>query len=214
MTDRFTPGTMTDRSQRSAICWLRILIPIALLALQGCSGLTTRPATSGQAFAHNRELSHWQLSGKIGIRSPRGADSAYLNWLQCGERYQIRINGPLGSGAVKLLGEPGLVTLLNGGEPTIVAASPEQLLMEQFGWQLPLSQLVYWVRGIPAPQQPWGPEPLGFEQDGWQLSFPSQTEQQHYQLPAKAVAQQQQQELKVILIVKEWQLLPDCEGLQ
>ena len=34
------------------------------------------------------------------------------------------------------------------------AASPEQLLAEQWGFHLPVSNMKYWVRGLPVPGIP------------------------------------------------------------
>ncbi len=73
--------------------------------------------------------------------------------------------------------------------PNDEAQSPEALLEEQLGWKLPVSHLVWWVRGLPAPDSK---SRLGLdndsrlatlEQDGWQVEYLSYTEQNGYWLP-------------------------------
>lgn len=183
--------------------------PLLLLSLlQACSSLQTTPSPSARVFKANSALQSWQLSGKIGIKTSQGADSAYLNWQHCGEHFVIRLNGPLGTGAAKLVGDDQQVTLFVSGETPVSAANAEQLLWQHFGWQLPVEQLRFWVVGIPSPKQTYRYQQLGFTQSGWTLSYPRQTVQQEYTLPAKASAQTE--ELHVTLILRDWQLQPDC----
>lgn len=189
---------------------LGITLTALLVILQGCNTLPTEPSPSAQIFHANQGLQEWQLSGKIGIKTQHGADSAYLNWLHCGTDFIIRLNGPLGTGAAKLVGNSQQVTLFVSGEEPITAANAEQLLWQQFGWQLPVSQLRYWVKGIPSPQHAYQYQPQGFSQTGWSLSFPRQTQLEQYILPAKAIAQTD--ELRVTLILREWELQPDCQA--
>lgn len=193
---------------RAALYGLALL---ALGLLSGCGGLQTRQSESSQAFAANRSLTDWQLSGRIGVRSDASAHSGYLNWTQCGTRFEIRINGPLGSGAVKLLGDANRVTLYEGDQPPLSASTPEQLLADTYGWDLPLSHLQFWIRGIPDPAIRATAAQQGFRQAGWQLSYPRQTSIDHLTLPAKAVASNGA--TRVTLVMQGWQLTPDCRHL-
>ena len=76
---------------------------------------------------------------------------AGLFWLQRQDYYDIRLSGPLGRGAARLTGRPGQVSLEVANQGRYEASSPEELLGEQLGWSLPVSHLVWWVRGLPAP---------------------------------------------------------------
>ena len=194
-------------------CKLLRLSAIALslvltLALSACSGLQTRQLQSTRIFSPNAELEQWQLRGKIGLKTRDSADSAYLNWLQCGDRYEIRINGPLGAGAAKLVGDSHRVTLYQGDREPVSAASAATLLQQQLGWTLPVTQLSYWIRGIPSPHRSVHGTELGFEQSGWTLTFPSQAQVDNHYLPARAIARRD--DIKVTLIFQQWQLQPDC----
>ena len=194
---------------RTAAAWL---CAATVIMLAGCSGLQTTPSESTAQFIPNSTLTHWQLRGKIGVKNSDSANSGYLNWLQCGERFEVRINGPLGSGAVKLVGDEHAVTFYENNRPPVSAASAEELLQQQLGWPIPVNQLSYWVRGIPAPNAFARHTELGFKQLGWNLDFPRQTQADAYRLPAKAIARQR--DLTVTLILQQWQLQPDCNDLQ
>lgn len=158
---------------------------------------------------NNAELSHWQLSGKLGIRSQQKTQSAYLNWQQCGEFFDIRLSGPLGQGGARLKGSGQAVTLQTA-DNTSSASDPEQLLQQQLGWSMPISQLHYWVRGIPSPNQDYQRTPGndGFEQAGWHISYQRLQKVGKLTLPAKAIASHPR--LKLTLLLKNWQLDPDC----
>lgn len=189
----------------------RLLIGFVIICLSACSSLQQSPPPATPLDA-NQQLQQWQLSGKIGVRDGKQGHTAYLNWRQCGPNYLIRLTGPLGQGAAQLSGNPYFASLTTSDQQTYTAASPELLLAQHVGWSLPVSQLFYWIRGIPAPEQPHqSAGPLtAFSQNGWQLSYPRLLTIDNYQLPGKAVAEQAP--LKVTLVIKQWQLQPDCSN--
>src|SRR5262245_54680127 len=131
----------------------------ALLVLAGCAAIAPHEALEGQGDAatwkvHKTQiaaLDGWQIDGKVGIRAPKDSGSGTLFWLQRQGYYDIRLSGPLGRGAARLTGREGAVTLEVAGQGRYQAASPEALLEEQLGWRLPVSHLLWWVRGLPAP---------------------------------------------------------------
>ncbi|MEE8057142.1 MAG: lipoprotein insertase outer membrane protein LolB [Pseudomonadales bacterium] len=181
-----------------------------LLLLSACSGLQTRPPGT-EDFTNNGDLHYWSLRGKIGIRDDHSATSAYLNWQQCGDYYNIRLSGPLGQGAAHLYGDKTRVTLQSSDNRPITASTPEQLLVQQLGWEIPVSRLLYWIRGIPDPNLSYTPDDQGFQQSGWQLSYPKRMSIDQYTLPSKAIAKHPQ--LKLTLILKHWNLQPNCSSL-
>jgi outer membrane lipoprotein LolB len=197
---------------------LRHVIVFSLIALlAGCAGVTSREAVQGQGNASqwrvNKEqlssLDGWQINGKVGIRAPKDSGSGTLFWLQRQDYYDIRLSGPLGRGAARLTGRPGAVSLEVANQGRYDAPDPETLLKDQLGWQLPVSHLVWWVRGLPAPDSKSrltldGDSRLsGLEQDGWQIEYLSYTEQNGYTLPERMKLHGQ--DLDVTLVIKDWQ---------
>lgn len=208
-----SPGSYWINSESGTRRNLSLLVYSAIaLLLSGCGSFGSRPSTpvSMQQYADNAALLNWQLAGKIGIKADGQANSAYLNWTQCGEHYAIHLSGPLGRRAATLSGGPQTVTLTTPDQ-TVSAASPELLLATHLGWELPVSDLIYWVRGLPAPGSKVLAAPIttpGFKQKGWLIRYPSAKQVGNYTLPNKAIAEYPQ--LKVTLLLKDWHLAPDC----
>lgn len=196
----------------------RHLIVFSLITLlAGCAGLTSREAVEGQGDpqqwqAHKARvaaLDGWQISGKVGIRAPKDSGSGTLFWLQRQDYYDIRLSGPLGRGAARLTGREGNVLLEVANQGRYEAESPEALLQEQLGWRLPISHLLWWVRGLPAPDSKSrvtldaGSHLAQLQQDGWQLQYLSYTEQNGYTLPERIKLQGH--DLAITLVIKDWQ---------
>ena len=136
-----------------------ILTPIlSFLVLAGCVSLpiTEKPTQPPLAPAVRiRTLSHiqtFELAGVLAIRTPHEAGSLHWQWLQKGpHRYTMTLQGPLGTGAVRLEGCPHKIMLQKADGKKIFAANPDQLLLQETGWQLPVSGFYYWVRSLPVP---------------------------------------------------------------
>jgi len=184
-------------------------LALALL-VTGCSLQSRPPLPEGLLpMQDNVSLGNWQLSGKLGIRSEQQNQSAYLNWQQCGKSFDIRLSGPLGQGSARLQGSDKTVSLQTNDQLS-TASNAEQLLLQELGWSMPVSQLQYWVRGVPSPAQGYriNKDNSGFEQAGWQISYSELQQVNGLTLPARATAQHPR--LKLILLLKNWQLDPDC----
>ena len=197
---------------------LRHLVVFSLIALlAGCAGFGARESVEGHGSpalwsAHKQQLTQldgWQINGKVGIRAPKDSGSATLFWLQRQDYYDIRLSGPLGRGAARLTGRPGSVLLEVANQGRYEAPTPEELLGEQLGWSLPVSHLVWWVRGLPAPGSKSrvtlnGDSRLAnLEQDGWKIEYLSYTEQNGFWLPERVKLHGP--DLDVTLVVKDWQ---------
>ncbi len=198
--------------------FLRHLITFSLIALlAGCAGFGPKEAVQGQGSPqlwkeHKAQLSTldgWQINGKVGIRAPKDSGSGTLFWLQRQDYYDIRLSGPLGRGAARLTGRPGQVVLEVANQGRFEAPTPETLLAEQLGWELPVSHLVWWVRGLPAPDSKsrltldGNSRLASLEQDGWQVEYTSYTEQNGYWLPERI--KMHGENLDVTVVLKEWQ---------
>ena len=198
--------------------FLRHFITFSLIALlAGCAGFGGKEAVQGEGSPqlwkeHKQQLSTldgWQINGKVGIRAPKDSGSGTLFWLQRQDYYDIRLSGPLGRGAARLTGRPGQAVLEVANQGRFEAQSPESLLAEQLGWELPVSHLVWWVRGLPAPDSKSrltldGDSRLAhLEQDGWKVEYLSYSEQNGYWLPERMKLHGEN--LDVTVVLKEWQ---------
>ena len=136
------------------IFYLSVIFSILSL-IGGCSTLSSNsfnPSVSWQNRYHTLNLiDQWTLRGSIAFHSPKKSFSAHLYWQQKNKNdYQLMLLGPLGMNTVQITGQRGLFTLKTSST-SITATSPEQLVFRQLGWKIPLSNLDYWIRGIPSP---------------------------------------------------------------
>lgn len=153
-------------------------------------------------------LKQWDIQGVLGVRTAQDAWSASLNWQQSGENYRIMLFGPLGTHSYELTGTPASVTLVTAEGKRFEAASPEKLLAEQLGWQLPVSNLNFWVRGLPVPNAAMKMELDAFHrlsilrQQGWTVRFLQYTSHNGVDVPSKIFLDSEG--LNVKIVIKHW----------
>ncbi|KJH80254.1 MULTISPECIES: lipoprotein insertase outer membrane protein LolB [Pseudomonadaceae] len=194
-----------------------LLIPALMLLLAGCAGLGPQESVEGPGSAddwkaHKAQISEidgWQINGKIGIRAPQDSGSGTLFWLQRQDYFDIRLSGPLGRGATRLTGRPDAVALEVAGQGRFEAESPEALVESQLGWQLPVSNLLWWVRGLPAPDSrsrvalDANGRLANLQQDGWDVQYLGYSEQSGFSLPSRIKLAGR--DLQITLVIKDWQ---------
>lgn len=136
--------------------------PGSIVTTKGKAIVLTESAKKGVPPTENKKLASaasssaskigsWEISGAMAARSKGKGWNASLNWMQRGaSRYQIRLSGPLGSGTIIVSRNGGVVTLRDGPK-TASSSDASILLRQQTGISLPVNNLYYWARGIPAP---------------------------------------------------------------
>lgn len=207
---------------------------LLLLLISGCAhrGTFTPPP---DLVAHQQQLqriTHWKLTGKLGIRTSDDNGSASFKWAQQLTNYEINLSGPLGQKRMIITGMPGKVRLEQTGSALLEAKSAEALIKEAAGWTLPVTQLTYWVRGVPAPkqrithlQQNESGLLAQLQQGGWSITYSnyknypysdpatpvptadhllSPTTDHTLSLPGKITAEHE--DVRLILVIREWQL--------
>ena len=159
-----------------------------------------------------QQITNWQLSGAVAVRTPQKAFSASVNWQQQKNSccYTLNLLGPLGIGAVILTGNATQITLQEDNGQIYTASTPEQLLQLHLGWQLPIANLYYWVRGLPAPN---APAQMSFDsfnhvtslqQQGWQITYLSYTGVGLYDLPNKIFMRNGPVQIR--LVISTWRV--------
>lgn len=195
----------------------RLLLILSLLFISGC--VHQRSLTPPQdVLEHQRqvqEIGDWQLTGKLGIRTTADSGSASVKWAQQFASYQINLSGPLGQKSMIITGTPEKVRLEQTGEPVQEAKTAEALIKKSAGWTLPVAQLAYWVRGVPAPklrithlQQNESGLIGQLIQGGWNISYGNYRDQIFngviLPLPGKITAEYK--DVRLVLVIRDWQL--------
>lgn len=185
------------------------------LLLGGCASFSTPPepiAAPDSWASHQQQVlnaEQWRLTGKIGIRNSQESHSASLYWQQLNDHYAIELSGPLGQGGARIEGNGGGVMIDVAGEDPVHAASPELLMQRTLGWQFPIRELLYWVKGIPAPGLPYQPQFAdnrlqNLNQKGWQINYLRYTHSNGIDLPGKLTISRH--DLRITIVAREWQI--------
>lgn len=168
-----------------------------LLLLSGCAnfGPQPEPVDPEQAWeAHKQPLQtidHWNLRGRLGVRTEHRADSLSLNWLRKATDHQINLFGIFGSGQTRITLSATEAILEDARQNRISAQTIAELQTEQGGWEIPFDPLQYWIIGLPAPGQRDQLELDRFGrlkrlvQSGWEITYIEYTHVGDLMLPKR-----------------------------
>lgn len=91
----------------------------------------------------------FQLTGKVGVRTPNQSGSAFYAWGQQDNRFSIDLSGALGIGQTTIESNGTHFVLQNANTGRLEADQPETLLEQATGWRAPISLLPKWIMGLP-----------------------------------------------------------------
>lgn len=197
---------------------IKFLFLVALI-IAVVSGCATRPPVdishrNASWDTHRDQLSKltsWRASGRISVRLNNHAWSATLQWQQQQQKYFLRLIAPLGQGTYEITGNKTGVLLRTAKNKIYKANDPETLMQSNFGWSVPLTGLIYWIRGLPKPgtrTELLSLDDLGritdLAQSGWRVSYSAYNETGGYDLPGRITLQNDK--LKVRLVIKNWKI--------
>ena len=199
----------------------RVLLLVATLLLGACAGRAPREALPPldavpavhQAQRERALAAHpdWSLQGRVALSNGRDGGSGRIDWQQQGDRYTVALSAPITRQSWRLSGDAGgaLLEGLEGGPRE--GADPARLLREATRWEIPVTALADWVRGLPAPAAAHGPASIAYgadgrvaasEQDGWRIGYGAWTAVDGMELPARLDARRG--DASVRLVVDAW----------
>lgn len=178
---------------------LRLLwVPTILTCLLACSSL---PANK----THPLTLGNWGVSGKIGITTPQESMAGFIDWQQQDTQFEVYVSGPLSVGNTLIKGNSQKISITKNGK-TISGLHPQQLIYEELGWQFPVQNLPYWIKGQVAPfsqavtQKNDDGRLTHIQQDQWQVAYTRYNA--YYGQPSRIKISQGQ--WKFIIVIKNW----------
>lgn len=187
-----------------------------LLTLAGCTAIAP-PAVENSVWTPLRRnlesLNTWELIGRVNVRYYDEAYTPRIRWQQLNATYAIDLWGTFNAGYTTIEGQPGFVTLEQDGE-VLTASSPEDLILQQLGYELPVSHLEYWIKGIPAPGNT---AELSFNelnqlsqlvQDGWTVTYPDPRQYGELTLPRRVDMSRDNEEVRLRFVGLNWNLEP------
>ncbi len=180
-----------------------------------CSQLSVkRPAEfdSPLWLAHEQRLQaleNWQVLGRFAAQGEEESWNGHFQWQNRGKTYRLLIAAPLSGGSVVLEGDSRQAVLRMEDNSQYTEKSANDLLYRYTGLKLPVDQLKYWLRGLPAPRQAVKQASLDnqgkllkLQQAGWAIEFKRYHQNGALSLPNKLFLANH--EFDVRLVVQQW----------
>jgi len=182
--------------------------------LLGCVS-SAPPAEENSNWVNQRnqlqQLDSWQFRGRVDVRYDNDSHTPRIQWQQQDEEYQIRLWGSFNAGNTRIVGRPGFVTMENDGN-VVTASSPEDLILQQLGYELPVSYLSYWIKGLPAPgdraelQFNELNQLTGIRQADWTITYTDPRQYGDITLPARMELTRPANDIRLRFIGLNWTL--------
>ena len=125
------------------------------------------------------DVTNWVAQGKMSyaLNDERGSFS--FRWIQTQQEFEIVLFGPLGISVAKISGNETSAAIETSNGQRLTALGPEQLLRQTLGLDMPVSAMIYWLRGIPqdisgadyVPVALNGNARSGFNESGWLIEL-------------------------------------------
>ncbi len=161
-----------------------------------------------------KKITAWQVQGAFSMR-PKNQKStiASYSWQQTGAKnFHLKIYSPFLADGLTIIGTAKQVALYQSNKAPLIAKTANQLLLNSTGWNLPIANLYYWIRGIAAPnkknlrQQKF--DRYGhlttLQQNNWHVVFSAYQTISGIDLPRILTLTQKNLEIKIV--IKQWQL--------
>lgn len=193
--------------------WL--MAALAGLALAGCVPVQVRtPGTVGTAAqlaaqaARERQIGAeqaWGLDGRFAAADGHHGGSGSLVWQQRGQRYTFILRAPITGKTVQLEGGPDGAVLTGIDKQPLAGSDASAVLTREFGWNVPVADLAWWVRGLRAPGSAavltFGLNglPATLDQDGWHVDYKDWYTEQTPPLPRKVYASRDPYTVRVLI---------------
>lgn len=195
---------------------LFLLIVICLVtACTTNAPMSTPIVQTQQSWAERQgaltQFTAWHAQGALAILTSKGTDSMQFDWqLQSQNQYSLRFIGPIGTGYGTLKTTPQQSVYLAPKGKVYADSNAQTLLTKVTGWQLPVNDLYYWARGLPAPNTAAtlqfnedGSHLTGLQQDGFDVTFQNYSGVGAVDLPSKLLIQDT--DIKVKIVITRWQ---------
>lgn len=151
----------------------------------------------------------FELDGRFNLRLPKEALPGRVRWQHEPGLDELWFYSPVGSAVARLRQDKNGALLVTGDGQEYRADDLRQLAGDVLGWDLPLDQLHYWVRGLPGPglaDQELDSEgrPSRIRQAGWEIAYLDWAPAGVTGLPSKLDVKGER--LRMRLVVDDWKV--------
>lgn len=184
---------------------------LLLLFISGCSLTPAVNSNKAELLWQTHQeslktLEKWRLNASLSVTKNKQNWIIRVLWNQDADNYTLRLNAPLGQGAALLTGTKDGVIMRTGNNQTFKAKSADELVVQALDMELPIENLHYWIRGIPAPDHRTLPYDLyknghlnHLEQSGWAVEYSPYVAVENIFLPKKIYLDHKDIEVKIVI---------------
>lgn len=167
---------------------MKLVFAVLITAILSSCASTQKPITD-ESYAlaqlihqQNKTLNSWFMLATVSFSNDDEAYFFNAVWQRQPHQFELLLNAPLSQGSVEIKGF-GLGTNTQGASlqlnnnPTIYGISAEELIQKSTQFNIPVSGLDYWVRGIAHPNSTsdnrinFDGTTLSLKQDGWNIHY-------------------------------------------
>jgi outer membrane lipoprotein LolB len=148
----------------------------------------------------------WTFRGKMALRGDQGKANLQIHWQQRSDEFDIHLMGPLGQAAAHLYGSGDALQIDIADQSRAAGTDELALVEESLGWEIPVKEMSFWVRGIAVPglvhEIAYDDQglPDWLEQSGWRVEYKKHKQQR----PFRTIFSRES--VQILLVVKEWQV--------
>lgn len=153
------------------------------------------------------------VAGRVAVAAGEQGFTAGLRWQQRDARGEIRLDGPLGIGALAIDTDGDALRVATGRGVRLEGAAARAEIERELGFALPLDALRYWVRGVPSPASTAvettagdAPRLQRLQQDGWTIDYTEYQPAPGAHRPRRLIAQNGV--ARVRLVLERWSAPP------
>ncbi|MCL1141377.1 lipoprotein insertase outer membrane protein LolB [Shewanella gaetbuli] len=165
-----------------------------LLLLSACTSLPTQEYQPTNVTSVS-DASHWELQGKIAVKSSTDKFSTNLYWFHHTKGNELRLTTPLGTNVLTLKDDQGIAELNVDGK-NYQDTNPQALLSSVSGITIPFDDIPLWLTGRVSSND----NVISYNKDGKILSFTSPDPQADWQV--SFISWQQQSGVEVPRLLK------------
>lgn len=133
---------------------ISLLLTTVVLILTGCAHVTpksTQYISWQQRQKTLQTYDKWNITGKLSVTHNNKREIASFTWQQNKQTYALKISAPLNLHVIKITGDKNQAEFCQSGKECVKAHSADKLLFDLLGWNLPFSNLYYWIKSLPGP---------------------------------------------------------------
>lgn len=161
-------------------------LSVIFLLLGACTTVPKTPITQqnqtawAQYQATTSQIENWDLRGRAVVLIDRAVHHVGLAWQQHAGRFLITLEAPFGQGAIRLETNPksSLPVKLSLADGQIIDAETAEAALERVtGWFIPVSDLQFWIKGLPQQSSDFSYQLNGdgrlksLQQNGWHIDY-------------------------------------------